>query len=140
MKFFRKLLLLSLTFLLFGCEAKENQVCFQENCFWVEYAKTLAEQERGLMFRESLEWDHGMIFVFENEKIRSFWMKNTKIPLDIIFLNEGKKVINVAENVPPCLKDPCEIYSSASKTKYVLEINGGISAGMGLKAGDELDF
>ena len=66
---------------------REIQLCFENNCFEVELALTLIEKGRGLMYREYLEENKGMLFVFDKEEKRSFWMKNTFIPLDIIWLN-----------------------------------------------------
>lgn len=79
------------------------------------------------MFRDSLASDGGMLFVFNDTEPRSFWMKNTKIPLDLISLDENFTVTGVRSNVPPCKKDPCPSYSLA-KAHYVLEINAGVAA------------
>lgn len=70
-----------------------KQICFQENCFEVELAITTEEITKGLMFRKELPQNKGMLFIFAKEGIRSFWMKNTLIPLDIIWLNKNKEVV-----------------------------------------------
>lgn len=91
----------------------------------VEVAETQLSHQKGLMFRTDLKDSEGMFFVFEDEKLRSFWMKNTVIPLDIIFISANKKIIDILENFQPCIAEPCEAYTSASPAKYVLETNAG---------------
>ncbi len=78
----------------------------------VELADTVERQIRGLMYRTSLAPDCGMLFVFDDDQPRSFWMKNTLIALDIIFLNADKQVISMHRDVPPCRRDPCPSYES----------------------------
>jgi len=120
-------------------QSKRDRVCFKDNCFEVELARTREEQAQGLMFRQSLSRDKGMLFIFPGEGIYSFWMKNTLIPLDIIWINENKEVVFISENILPCEKDPCPLFSSDKKSKYVLEINGGVSKEIGLKVGDKVE-
>jgi uncharacterized protein len=103
----------------------------------VDIADTSDERTRGLMFRKSLPQDSGMFFIFDGEDQRSFWMKNTLIPLDMIFMDAGYKVVSVAKNVQPCKKDPCQTYPSVKPAKFVLEVNGGMSDSIGLKEGDK---
>ena len=91
---------------------------------------------RGLMERESLAEDRGMIFIFSDEKIRSFWMKNTLIPLDLIFMAADGRVVDIKKDFLPCQSDPCETYSSAGPAKYVLEINAGQVDKNNIKPGD----
>ncbi|MFH1671611.1 MAG: DUF192 domain-containing protein [Candidatus Portnoybacteria bacterium] len=118
---------------------KDNQVCLKDNCFKVELAQTKEERGQGLMFRESLDSDRGMLFVFEKEGIYSFWMKNTLIPLDIIWINEQKEVVFIKENVQPCGND-CFSINPEKMAKYVLEISGGMTQKIGLSLGDKLEF
>lgn len=101
-----------------------------------------SEEERriGLMFRKKMAKDEGMFFIFDDEKPRSFWMKNTLIPLDIIFLDKGRQVISIQKNVQPCKVDPCPLYSSVGSAKYVLELNGGESDKIGVAEGSQLMF
>ena len=102
-----------------------KEVCFEENCFQVEIADTDEKRERGLMFREELCSDCGMLFVYDEEIKSKFWMKNTLIPLDIIWLDSDLKVIHVA-NAVPCVTEECELYGpSSEKSPYVLEVNSG---------------
>ncbi len=120
--------------------AKQNQVCFKENCFSVELADSPYEHSRGLMFRNQLDLDKGMLFIFKGEKISPFWMKNTLIPLDIIWINQDKKVVFISRNAQPCKKDACPLITPDKKAQYVLELNGGISDKIGLKAGNKIIF
>jgi len=119
---------------------KENQVCFKNNCFEVELARTTTERNRGLMFRESLNQDKGMLFIFDREGEYPFWMKNTLIPLDIIWINENKEVVFISENTQSCEKDPCPSVNPGKNAEYVLELNGGTAQKIGLNIGDTLDF
>lgn len=118
----------------------KNQVCFQDNCFEVEIARTFSEQKMGLMFRKNLAIDEGMLFVFNEEKEHSFWMKDTFIPLDIIWLNEKKEIVFISKNNQPCLSEPCPIIKPTKKARYVLEINSGLADKIGLKEGDKAFF
>ena len=86
-----------------------TEVCFKENCFQVEIADTDEKRERGLMFREELCSDCGMLFVYDEEIKSKFWMKNTLIPLDIIWLDSDLNVVHVA-NAVPCVTEECELY------------------------------
>lgn len=111
-----------------------TKIIFENNKeIFVEMAETSVEIKKGLMFRESLDKDKGMLFIFKDSAIRTFWMKNTYIPLDIIFIDENFTILNIDENVPSCIKEPCQTYSSLKPAKYVLEINRGVSKENGLK-------
>jgi len=120
--------------------SNENKVCFSENCFKVELALTQEELSKGLMFRESLDEDSGMLFIFPEENFHNFWMKNTLIPLDIIWINSDKKIIFIEHNVQPCLEEICETYSSGEKALYVLELNSGKVDEVGLEIGDDVEL
>ncbi|MDP3052638.1 MAG: DUF192 domain-containing protein [bacterium] len=120
---------------------KSNRVCFKNYCFDVELAKTTAEMSRGLMFRENLAADKGMFFIFKKEGKYPFWMKNTLIPLDIIWINENKEVVFVSENTQPCPEEsPCFYINPDKNAEYVLEINGGLAGKIGLKIGDKANL
>lgn len=119
---------------------KQNRVCFKDHCFSVELAITAEERSNGLMFRESLDPKKGMLFVFEKEGKHTFWMKNTLISLDIIWINEKKEIVFINQNTPPCREQPCRIIEPAESAKYVLEINGGISKEIGLIVGDKINI
>ncbi|MFC2154202.1 DUF192 domain-containing protein [Candidatus Altiarchaeota archaeon] len=101
-------------------------VCFRENlCVEVEIADDRQEISRGLMFTQVLAEDQGMLFVFPKEETTSFWMKNTLIPLDMIWITEGGEIIYIEHSAQPCRSDPCRTYGPNSPAKYVLEVNGG---------------
>ena len=107
---------------------------------YVEIADVPHERNQGLMFRESLEWNRGMLFVFEEERTLSFWMKNTLIPLDMLFIDADFRIIGIKENVPPCKEDPCPSYPSKQPAKYVLEVNSGFALKNNLEIGDMISF
>ncbi len=115
------------------------QVCFNTRCFSVEIASTSFERELGLMFRNELPIDRGMLFTFKGEGIHSFWMKNTYISLDMIWLNKDKEVVYIEKNALPC-EDECSDIIPDKAALYVLEINGGMADQIGLKVGDKMDF
>ena len=106
----------------------------------VELAQDDATRMRGLMFREHMEANHGMLFVFERETPQAFWMKNTKIPLDMLFFDHDGKLVALHERVPPCNADPCPAYPSKAPALYVLELNGGEAAKLGVKPGETLEI
>lgn len=103
-----------------------SQVCNGKICFTVELARSLDEQHLGLMHRPSLAEKSGMLFIFPKFDLHDFWMKNTLIPLDMIWIDDQFKVVRVM-TAQPCRADPCEIYSPDTFAKYVLEINAGIA-------------
>ncbi len=117
-----------------------SQVCFDKHCLTVEVASDDATRMRGLQERTSLALDAGMLFVFFEEDIHSFWMKDTLIPLDMIWLDGSKRVVDVKTNVPPCLKDPCPIYVPSQRALYVLEVNAGYAQTHGVQIGDQAIF
>lgn len=125
--------------LLWPVKIRTTTACFADDCFLVEVAITDAEQQRGLMFREYLDKDKGMLFIFDGEEIHSFWMKNTLIPLDIIWINQGQEIVFIAENTQPC-HETCLPIDSKQKAKYVLEINGGLARELGLNVGEKVSF
>jgi len=88
----------------------------------LELATTDEERAQGLMFREELCSECGMLFIFEEEDVRNFWMKNTLIPLDIIFINKDFEVVSISHALP-CEEVICERYSSKGEAMYVLETN-----------------
>ena len=121
-----------------ACMAEGPHVELKGKRFTVEVAESQEKQALGLMFRETMPDDHGMVFIFPAEGMRSFWMKNTKIPLDIFYFDEDLKLVNVSENTPPCRSSRCPGYPSTGPAKYVLELNAGKAAELGVKPGDEL--
>ena len=113
----------------------------QDYTFTVEVADTSAERREGLMGRESLADDYGMMFVFPDERTRSFWMKDTLIYLDIIFISADKKIVDIKEDFEPCYDgDNCTDYRSRREAKYALEVNAGTVLGKAIQIGDEVEF
>ena len=121
-------------------EKEEVEVCFKDHCFYADLALTSEEKSRGLMYRENLPKDRGMLFIYEKEGEYSFWMKNVLIPLDIIWINRDKKITHIAENCRPCPELPCPSIKPDSPAKYVFEINGGLASEIGLSIGSQLEF
>lgn len=104
-----------------------------------ELAYTDANRARGLMFREQLPDNSGMLFVFRDLDIHGFWMKNTLIPLDILWLNERKEVVYIV-TAEPCKKDPCPSIVPMQKAKYVLEVNAGYAKKHKVEIGSQMEF
>lgn len=117
-----------------------SSVCLEENCFQVELATTEVQRDRGLMYRTELDKDKGMLFIFDDEGIYPFWMKNTLIPLDIIWIDSSSKVVFISQNVQPCKTLICPTVAPQAKVKYVLEVNAGICGQIGLKLGDQIQI
>jgi uncharacterized membrane protein (UPF0127 family) len=103
----------------------------------VEIAAKDAERQKGLMFREHLADDEGMLFLFPTERYNSFWMHNTLIPLDMIFIDADWNVVGIVENAKPLTDDPRRV---DRMSRYVLEVNAGFSARYGLAAGATVKF
>jgi len=101
-----------------------------------EGASTPAELETGLMNRTHLNENAGMLFVFPTEQKQSFWMKNMRISLDIIFITADKHVLDIYHSVPPCATDPCVTYTSNAPVRYALEVNAGFAEQHGITSGD----
>ena len=108
--------------------------------YTIEIAADDASRAHGLMDRTEMAADHGMLFVFDDDAMRGFWMKNTKIPLDMLFFDGDRKLISIQHRVPPCTSDPCPGYSSGAPARYVLELNGGESEKLGLTPGDPIEI
>ena len=107
--------------------------------FDIEIAADDAARERGLMFRDAMPADHGMLFLFERPAMQTFWMKNTHIPLDILYFDQNYKLVNV-QRAPSCrsMGNDCPVYPSSAPAQYVLELNAGVADKLGVKEGDEL--
>ena len=121
-------------------QTNKNKICFDKNCFDVEVVLSREELSKGLMFRESLDENSGMLFIFPEEDFYNFWMKNTLIPLDIIWINSNKEIVFIKHNAQPCLEEPCESFTPNEKALYVLEVNSGIAKKIGLEIGSKVNF
>ncbi|MDF1732277.1 MAG: DUF192 domain-containing protein [Minwuia sp.] len=106
-----------------------------ERRFAVELADDGASRRRGLMFRQSMPLDHGMLFDFEREQPLSFWMKNTPLPLDIIFIDRRGIIVHIHHRAVPYDETPIPSMKPASA---VLEINGGVARLIGIAEGDRV--
>jgi len=133
-------LFIILVVVLFQVPLQNNYVCFSETCISVEIMDTPEQRALGLMFRDSLDEDKGMLFVFEEKSTYKFWMKNVNFPIDIIFLDEHKSIIEIFENVPPCLEEPCEVYGPEEESLYVIETVAGFSKKNNIEIGQEVEF
>lgn len=105
-----------------------------------ELAVTPWERQQGLMFREELTAEQGMLFVFEEDGLYSFWMKNMKFPLDILWLDKNKRIVHIEENVPPCTTEPCPSYTPSLPARYVLELKAGSVQSHSLKLFQKIEF
>ena len=121
-----------------ACSAGDPEVELKGKRFSVEVADTREKQALGLMFRDSMPADHGMLFIFPREAPRSFWMKNTRIPLDIMYFNEELELVSISADTPPCRVRYCPSYPSKRPAKFVLELNAGTAAELGVELGDRL--
>lgn len=137
---------LCLPFIIVANEAPLNEIILEtaqgKHRFQVETAKTQEQQQKGLMFRKTLPEKHGMLFIFSPARKVSMWMKNTLIPLDMIFFDAKGTVQHIHHNAKPhsheMIMPPYDRLKMP--TTYVLEINGGEAAHIGLKSGDSMQF
>lgn len=113
------------------------QLKIADQVIQLEVARTAEQQEMGLMYRTALAPDRGMAFPFDSPRRVGFWMKNTLIPLDLVFLLKAK-VQSISSNVPPCKADPCPIYGSNALVDQVIELRAGRATELGLKQGDRV--
>jgi len=121
-----------------GTGASGDTVVLKGQKFKVEIVDSPEEQARGLMFREELDPDAGMLFVYASAEPQAFWMKNTRIPLDILFFDDSARYLGAQLNVPICRGDPCPAYPGPAPARYVLELNAGRAEALGLQPGDPL--
>ena len=139
----RRAALLSASLLLLaGCASASGPwVELNGKRFDIEIADDDAERARGLMFRDTMDADHGMLFIHDVQAPQAYWMKNTRIPLDILYFDDAHKLVSMQRDVPPCsLGDQCPPYPSAAPARYVLELNAGQAAKLQLETGAELKF
>ncbi len=106
----------------------------------IEVVADAEQRAQGLMFRDHLRPNAGMLFVFDEDDVYSFWMKNTLIPLDMIWLGVDQTIVHVKHDVPPCKVEDCPSYSPGVPARYVLELAAGEAKKRDLKVGDRLIF
>ena len=122
-----------------GREARRAEVRFPNDYLVVaEIADTPELEQRGYMFRTEVRPGEGMVFLFPAPDIHLFWMKNTLVPLDIIWMDDAKTIVHIQADTPPCKADPCPSYGPMRKASTVLEVRAGTAAAEGLKVGDRL--
>jgi uncharacterized membrane protein (UPF0127 family) len=134
----RQLPILFILLLCAACVSAGPEVELRGETFSVDLATTPKEHALGLMFRDSMAEDHGMLFIFPSATTRNFWMKNTRIPLDIFYFDQDLKLLNVVQHARPCRTSQCPVYSSSGPARYVLELNAGTAAAIGAQPGDTL--
>jgi uncharacterized membrane protein (UPF0127 family) len=124
---------------LISARAADNpkKICFKDSCVLIEISDTEVSRARGLMFRDFLAQDSGMLFVFPSEDIYSFWMKNTLIDLDMIWLNKDLRVVDIKTFVPACKNPECPSYTPKANAKFVLELNAGLADFYKIKINDK---
>jgi len=118
--------------------AGEADIRVNDTRFHVEIAQTLQERQQGLMFRTQLPADHGMLFIQPEAAPTAFWMKNTYIPLDLLYFDSAGRLQEIYAGVPPCTVPACPSYVSNGPIKYILEINAGSAQRFDLKPGAQL--
>ena len=128
--------------LLWGCRADSPRVCIDRQgreivCVGVEVAKTPDQRRLGLMYRKSLPKGNGMLFVFDSPKVQAFTMKNTFIPLDMVFINRNGRIVGLSENTRPQSPGP---YKADQPSLYVLEVNASFCKAHGIAVGDTVRF
>lgn len=128
--------------LLSGCASDASKmVRLKGESFKVELALDHPTRERGLMFRDSMPDDHGMLFVFPSSGPQAFWMKNTRIPLDIMYFDSERGFVSASYRTPTCSGgNNCPSYPSEGRARYVLELNSGVGAALGLVPGDKIEL
>ncbi len=132
---------LFISLLLVGCAtpepvAKSTTVRIGEQHFLCEIASNDEKRAQGLMFREYLDKNAGMLFDLKKEKVTGFWMKNTLIPLDIVWINNEKEIIDI-QTAQPCHTQDCPTFQTKKPARWILEVNAGAFPG---KVGDSVEF
>ncbi|MBJ6981490.1 MULTISPECIES: DUF192 domain-containing protein [unclassified Luteimonas] len=129
-------LVASMSLLTTACASSSAWVELAGERFTVEIADDDEERARGLMFRDELADGHGMLFIHEREERQAYWMKNTRIALDILYFDAALRLVSQQRDVPPCSAgDRCPPYPSRKPARYVLELNAGEARRMNLEDG-----
>ncbi|MBJ6978815.1 MULTISPECIES: DUF192 domain-containing protein [unclassified Luteimonas] len=124
-----------------ACAGDEPWVEVGGERFTVEVANDNASRARGLMFRDALADGHGMLFIHDQEERQAYWMKNTRIPLDILYFDGSLRLVSQQRDVPPCSAgDRCPPYPSNAPALYVLELNAGEARRLGLRDGTVMEL
>ncbi|MBS3822266.1 MAG: DUF192 domain-containing protein [Wenzhouxiangellaceae bacterium] len=134
----RALLACFLVLLVGACRAGESWVEVGGQRYYVEIADEPEEKARGLMFRDELGQNEGMFFIWNRPAPRAFWMLNTRIPLDIVYIGPELKIVGWSLDTPPCRTRSCPNYPSGAPAQYVLEVNAGEMERLGVAIGDRV--
>lgn len=137
-----RIVLFTFALLLSGCaSAGGDWVELSGTRYEVEVANDDLSRARGLMFRDQMAENSGMLFIHEREEPQAYWMKNTRIALDILYFDSARRLVSQQRDVPPCSAgDRCPSYPSKASARYVLELNAGHAARLNLVNGTELAF
>lgn len=134
-------LLCCISLLASACAGDARWVELGGERYRVEVAADDATRARGLMFRDVLEEGHGMLFIHDREQRQAYWMKNTRIPLDILYFDASLRLVSQQRDVPPCSAgDRCPPYPSGVPALYVLELNAGEARRLGVEDGAVLQL
>ncbi|MDI3543976.1 MAG: uncharacterized protein PWQ28_257 [Candidatus Woesearchaeota archaeon] len=120
-------------------QLQTTELCIKEICFEVELPTSVEEKATGLMFRESLDEDKGMLYIFDQPMEIGIWAKNCLFPIDAIWISSDKRIVHI-ETMPPCNEENCPVYRNPELAQYVLEINGGLASKYDFNIGDEVRF
>lgn len=126
-------------FFSFNRAEPQSEVCFESVCVAVDVVDEPDTRAQGLMFVEEMGEFNGMFFIFDEIGHYPFWMKNTLIPLDIIWIDEEFKIVHIAQ-AEPCQEDPCVIYDPVVDSLYVVEVNKGFAQEQGIETGQFIEF
>jgi len=145
---FRRLLISCIPFLFIvhfsACSSRvknpSDEICFANGCVQMEIAQTSQERAKGLQGRKYFSRDKGMLFVFPKSKKHSFWMKDTYIALDIVWIDRDKRIVTIMPGILPCETEKCPVYKPDKEALYVLEVNSGVAIELGLKVGNQAIF
>ena len=121
-----------------GCRAGEPWVEVGGQRYYVQIADDTQERQHGLMFVDAMPDNEGMLFIFRTMEPRAFWMLNTRIPLDILYLDSELRIVAWSLDTPPCRTRNCPTYPSVRPAQYVLEVNAGEMARLGVEIGDSI--
>lgn len=140
MKLGRLLVGLVVVLLVSGCRAGEPWVEVAGERYFVEIADDAESRARGLMFRDELADDQGMLFIWNQAEPRAFWMRNTRIALDIVYIGPDLRIVAWSLDTPPCRTRNCPNYPSGRPAQYVLEVRAGEMERIGAEIGDPVEF
>lgn len=120
-------------------EDYSSLIAIADHEFHTEIADTLPKMRKGMMFRPNMAANQAMIFIYPKAQRMTFWMKNTLIPLDMLFFNQRGQLLEIKNQVPPCKTAQCPTYTSVhDDIYYVVELKGGVAAALNIQVGAKL--